>query len=336
MGHAIEQFTDGTAAFFSNREVPWHRLGELTDGAQSVKDALRLAQLDWEVVKSTECVQVPVLTADGVVLVQVEGKYATYRDHKKLGLQGLGVVGEQYTPVQNEEAFDFLNVLSHESGAVFETAGSLFGGKRVFMSMKMPEALTLADGQDTVDLYLMATNAHDGTRAFTVSVTPVRPVCANTVAMALAAAKSTWTVRHTSGVKGKVQAARESLGLVVKYEDAFAEAVQGLAMRKMTERDMQRFVEALVTMPKKDDVTDRVKQRVLDTRAEITALWHAPTQQMVAGTAWAAYNAVTEWADWASPVRAGKGKDAADVRAFRTFKGAHNIMKQRAYALLSK
>lgn len=331
----IEQFTDGTAAFFSNREVAWHRLGTVTDGAQTAQDALKLAQLDWQVYKSESPVQVPVVTNDGVTTIEVADKYATYRDHPKLGLQGLGVVGSQYEVIQNEEAFDFLNALADESGAVFETAGSLNDGRQVFMSMKMPEQITLAGGQDVVDMYLMATTSHNGTKAFTVAVTPVRPVCSNTVALALAQAKSSWYLKHTSNVKGRVQQARESLGLVFQYEQEYQKAIDSLAAAAFTERELDAFLKSLVKdVPKA--ATDRQQAKVLDTRAGIKALWNAPTQANVTGTRWAAFNAVVEWADWAQPVRTPKTMDEATVRAMRAMTGASAGLKQAAFALLTK
>lgn len=330
--HAIEQFEDGTAAFFSNREVPWHRLGTVTAGAQDVDEALRLAQLDWEVKKSEDPIQVPVLKEDGVVMVTLEGKYLTYRDHPKLGLGALGVVGDIYTIVQNKEGFDFLNALTHESGAVFETAGSLRGGREVFMSMKMPSHIEIAGGQDTVDLYLLCTTSHDGSRAFTVAITAVRPVCANTVQLGLQSAVQKWTLRHTSNVTGKVQQAREALQMTVAYRDAFQEAVDTLVSQTMTEAEFSRFTERLI--PTSDKMSSLQVARAESARGDLAGLWRAPTQQNVAGTRWAAFNAVTEWADWVKPVKAGK-QDPVVARAERVFLGAAEPIKQKAFALLS-
>jgi hypothetical protein len=47
----------------------------------------------------------------------------------------LGVVGRGYTPIQNEEHADLLD----ESGAHFETAGSIKGGRHVLLTMKLPD-----------------------------------------------------------------------------------------------------------------------------------------------------------------------------------------------------
>lgn len=332
MPAAVETFNDGTAAFFSNREIPWHNLGIITEGAQTAEDALRLAQLDWNVTKSDDPVQVAVPVADGVQMVTVADKFMTYRDHPKLGLQGLGVVGKQYEVIQNSEAFDFLNHLVDESGAVFETAGSLNGGRQVFMSMRMPKSIELAGGQDVVDMYLMATTSHDGSRAFTAAVTPIRPVCKNTVNLALSQAVSSWYVRHTTNVQGKIAQARETLGIVFAYAEEFQSAVDALASSQFSDKEFDKFLESLITEPK--NKTDRKERRVEAVRDEIRGLWHADTQANVANTKWAAYNSVVEWADWFKPVR-GKGVDRDVLRAERIMLGGVDGIKQKAYNLLT-
>lgn len=332
MAAAVETFEDGTAAFFSNREVPWHRLGTITDGAQTAEDALRLAQLDWRVTKSEDPVQIHVLGDEGVQAVTVADKFMTYREHPKLGLQGLGVVGSQYEVIQNSDAFDFLNHLVDESGAVFETAGSLNGGRQVFMSMRMPNSVVLGDGQDSVDMYLMATTSHDGSRAFTAAVTPIRPVCKNTVDLALSEAESSWYMRHTTNVQGKIAQAREALGLVFAYQDEFEKSVEELVSASFSAKEFESFLESLIKEPK--NPTDRKERKVEAVRQEIFDLWTADTQANIKNTKWAAYNAVVEWADWFKPVR-GKDKDHDLVRAERILMGGVSGIKQKAYSLLT-
>lgn len=330
MAHNLEQFTDGTAAFFSNRQVPWHNLGTITSGALTADEALSVAQLDWKVFKSSDPVQVPG-RAQGVQMISVPDKFAVYRDHPKLGLQGLGVVGSQYEVIQNSEAFEFLNFVCDESGAVFETAGSLNGGRQVFMSMRMPEGIVIGDGQDSVDLYLMATSSHDGTKAFTVAVTPIRPVCANTVRLALREAKSQFYVKHTQKVQGKIHQAREALGIAWEYRSAYKDAVDGLAAASFTDKQFDAFLASLI----KDDVkTDRQRKNVESVKDEMRGLWKATTQANIANTRWAAYNTVAEWADWAKPIKA-KGQDPMAVRAERIMLGGVDLLKDKAYALLA-
>lgn len=330
MAANIEQFADGTSAFFSNREPAWHRLGTVTDGAQSAEDALRIAQLD-SVVKVSE---VPIYTKVDGKEISLSNKFLTYRDHPKAGLTALGVVGNRYTPIQNLEAFSFLNHIADESGAVFETAGSLGNGERVFVSMKMPESMKLASGQDVVDNYIFAMNSHDGSSAFTVAVTPIRVVCTNTVRLGLRKAVSKISLKHTAGATAKVQQARETLGLVFKYQEEFEKEVEQMLKVKFTDAQFKKFVEDLIPEPKKSEPSVRQLNSVEKKRDELLALWKAPTQQNVAGTAWAAYNAVAEWADWAKSIRGAEDKET--LRAERSVLGGADKLKAKAQLLLAR
>jgi phage/plasmid-like protein (TIGR03299 family) len=208
----------------------------------------------------------------------------------------------------------------------------MFGGRQVFMSMKMPESISLGGGQDTVDMYLMATTSHDGTKAFTAAVTPVRPVCSNTVRLALGSAVSHWSLRHTTNVQGQIALAREALGVVWSYQKDFSEAAGRLASAGFSEDNFDVFLLSLI----KEDAenTDRQEKKAESIRSEMRALWNAPTQANIAGTRWAAYNAVVEWADWVKPVRS-KDTDKDAVRAARIMSGGVSDLKDRAYRLLA-
>jgi phage/plasmid-like protein (TIGR03299 family) len=329
MAANIETFEDGTSAFFSNREVAWHKLGVVTDGAQTSNQALQVAQLD-SIVKVSEN---PIAAEIDGKLITYPNRFLTYREHPKKGTTALGVVGKRYTPIQNSEAFDFLNVLADESGAVFETAGSLGNGERVFMTMKFPESMTLG-GTDVVDNYIMAVNSHDGTTAFTVAVTPIRAVCTNTVRLALERAQSKISLRHTVNATQKVQQARETLGIVWKYQEEFQNQVESMLSEKFSDADYKRFIEVLIPEPWGKEITQRQMNSIQDVRADLMTLWRAPTQENIAGTKWAAYNAVAEYEDWAKPVRSKKNSDV--VRAERIINGGAEAMKTRAQLILAK
>lgn len=328
MAHNLETFADGTSAFFTAREVAWHKLGVVTPNALTAQEALETAQLNWEVKVSEQPVGAIV---DGKVLT-IPDKFVTYRDHPKKGLSALGVVGNRYTPIQNTESFEFLNQIADESGAVFETAGSLGNGERVFMTMKFPQSMTLG-GVDVVDNYIMAVNSHDATTAFTVAVTPIRAVCTNTVRLALDSAVSKISLRHTANATAKVQQARETLGVVFKYQEEFQREVERLLSIEMSDKSFNQFVEKLIPLPSRMNSTQRELNTIERKRSEIIGLWNAPTQANVKGTAWAAYNAVVEWSDWAKNIRGGEDKTA--LRAERVILGQGEELKQKAQLLLA-
>lgn len=319
----IERYEDGSAAFVSAREVPWHRLGTVTPGALTAAEAAKIAHLaGWDVRK------VPMVTAGESYADtgnSVPKMSATVRTNPVTGLTNvLGVVGERYQVIQNEEAFEVLDAIVDESGAHFETAGALGNGSRVFMSMKMPEGLQIGS-EDAHDVYLLAYNSHDGTSAFTLAVTPVRVVCQNTLTMGLAAAKQTWTLRHTANVAGRVQEARESLRLTFDYMDAFGAELSGLLAQEMETDVFRALVKDL--MPVAEGTGKGWTERITRQQESIVSLFKtAETNEFGRGTKYAAYNAITEYADWLMPVRgadldgskrAARAMTAPTVQAFK-------------------
>ncbi|MGG8408245.1 DUF932 domain-containing protein [Streptomyces sp. 12297] len=329
----MEQFTDGTAAFVTARKSAWHKLGTVTADAMTAQDAMRLASLDsWNVrligLHATE------LTADGATVLDVPNHRATVRTHPKTGQpETLGVVGPDYTPVQNEEHAEFLNYLVDESGAHFETAGSLKGGRQVFLTMKLPQTMTIGSS-DKVDLYIAAFNSHDGSSAFRIVVTPIRVVCANTLRAALKEARSSYTVRHTSGARSRIAQARQALGLTFKYAEEFEMAAQRMLDAEMKTPDLRLVVDKLWPVSNADSARKKTNQ---------TTRWNtirnlfeqAETQAGIRGTVWAGYNAITEYANHVAPAR-GTSPDLKNAaRAERVITGTADDVMEHAFRLMT-
>ncbi|WP_369776264.1 DUF932 domain-containing protein [Streptomyces sp. R33] len=333
MAHEIEQFSDGTAAFVSARESAWHNLGTVTTSAMTAEEAMGLAALDsWNVrlvgLHATE------MTAEGTTLLDVPNHRASVRTHPKTGQpETLGVVGPDYTPMQNEEHAEFLNHLVDESGAHFETAGSLKGGRQVFLTMKLPQNMTIGS-DDAVDLYIAAFNSHDGSTAFRIVVTPVRVVCANTLRAALRNTKSSYTVRHTSGARARVAQARQALGLTFRYAEEFEKAAQRMLDVEMSTPGLRKIVDELWPLEGSDSARKKTNR---DTRwASIRNLFEqADTQAGIRGTAWAGYNAITEYANHVAPARGADPAAKTAVRAERVITGTADDVMERAFRLLA-
>jgi len=333
MSHEIETFTDGSAAFVGAREHAWHRLGTVLPQQFTAAECMDHAFLGgWNVRK--EPLTTTVVTVEGVALLDVPDAYATVRTHPKTGLPDvLGVVGNGYRPIQNEAHADLLNTLVDQSGAHFETAGSLRGGKQVFITLKVPFAMQVG-GRDAVDLYLVALNSHDGTSAFRLLVSPVRVVCANTQAAAIAGAKSSYKIRHTSGAAGYVAEARQALGLTFKYAEAFQAEAEAMINEQMTRDEFNALVEKVWTSDAADTGSKRAKTIQANRDGELRRLmWRAETNENIRGTRWAAYQSITEYLDHTAPIAAKSGQ--ADARAERAITSTTvEATKVRAFDLL--
>ena len=324
---------DGSRAMFtSGRRPSFSTLGTETKGARTAEEALKEAQLDWGVYKTDEPVNVMIPRSElnkEELRIFAKDKFMTYRYNPITNEpESLGVVGSRYTPVQNLEAFSLLNNIADDSGAVFDSAGSLDGGKKVFMTMKLPEGIQVG-GVDKVDMYLLAWNAHDGSSSFSIHVTPIRLWCQNQIRMIMRTAESSYTLRHTPRVNGKVIAAREALGLTFKYVEEFERQAELLLGAKYSDKEFYRLVETLIPI---DEENERARNVAEEARQNLVGLWKAPTQENILNTKWAAYNAVAEYADWTKPVR---GNNVDSARAVKTITGLADRFKNKALTLLS-
>ncbi|QAY16206.1 hypothetical protein SEA_SONALI_94 [Arthrobacter phage Sonali] len=330
MADLIETYGD-KAAFVSAREHAWHKLGTVTDDAMTAEDAMEKAHLaGWKVRTEPMMVHLP----DGRVL-QTGNAYGVVRDNPFIDGQVdyLGPVGGSYTPIQNEEHAELLNALVDESGAHFETAGSLREGKEVFVTMKLPQHMMIGD-IDPVEVYLAGCNRHDGRGAFKLITTPVRIVCANTQAAAIANAYSSFSVRHTKNYAQAMQVAREALGLTFKYIDGFQEEAEKMIQESITDAEFDKIIDRVFGKVEPEKQATASANKMLQTHADLMGLFHdSDTLQNIKGTRWGAYQAVTEYVDFFAPVRT-KG-DQQFARATRALGEKGIEVKTKAFQLLS-
>jgi len=167
-------------------QPPWHGLGTvLEDPPETASQAIRAAGLDWEVQK--EPMEAVVAVNGSYRAVAVPDNYAMVRRKVENGvtrLDTLGVVGQQYKPIQNIDAFRFFDRVIETGLVTYDTAGSLKGGRIVWALARLKNTMRII-GDDLVDKYLLLTNSHNGSSPVTIAFTPVRVVCQNTLAMAL-------------------------------------------------------------------------------------------------------------------------------------------------------
>lgn len=323
MSHEIETHGSRAAAIFARTDA-WHRLGTTVAArAFTAEEAMRLGHLGgWDV--RTVPLTATEVTERGVTSVEVPDRFATVRTNPWTGQpEPLGVVGSVYQPIQNEEHCDILNNLVDVSGATFDTAGSLRGGRQVFVTMKMPQGITVA-GVDQVDVYLAALNSHDGSQAFRLLVTPVRVVCANTQAAALGNNVASVAIRHTATAQGRIAAARDALGLTFEYVAAFEAEAEALVNQAATDAQFVQITRGLFGW--NEDPTRAQARRQREREDTLLSLWaDAGTQAGIRGTAWAGTQAVVEYVDHFAPVRAKTNKAAARAERVLTTDGPDRI-----------
>ncbi len=311
------------------RLSPWRQIGTPVADCVNARQALEKAGLaGWNIRKLQQ--SATELTPDGVSTVENPEKVMLVRNDPATNqVRYLSTVGAGYGIRQNEEQADLLDALVAESGAQSLTdAGSLDGGRRTFVTMKLPETMTIA-GVDPIDLHLAVFNSHDGSSAFRVMLVPFRVWCANQLNVAIRDKVSEVSIRHTRNAEIKVEEIRNKLGLMYSYAEAFEAEARKMIDAEMSTPEFREIVETI--WPVDDNAPVRTRNNAERRRGELMRLWSsADTQKAVRGSRWAAWQAVTEYLDHYQPA-----KDAS-VRAHRVLtSGTVAERKQQAFELLA-
>lgn len=263
-------------SMFYVREKPWHGLGTMVMEAPNSKEAIKLAGLDWEVIPE------PVMSIRGT---KIEGYVNNVRSSDK---KTLGIVSDRYKVVQNSEAFAFTDSLI--GGDVrYETAGSLKGGKQIWLLAKMPAAKVAGD---EVEPYLCFSNTHDGTGAVKVCMTPIRVVCNNTLNLAMREAKRSWSVVHTGNIGAKLTEARHTLELANHYMlelDKQAQMYANTTLRPGWLNEMMKE-----WFPVEEDDSNAKKKHVEELRQRFITAYTMPDIKQFYNTAWGVINAASD------------------------------------------
>jgi phage/plasmid-like protein (TIGR03299 family) len=325
MSHQITVRKDGTEEFFSAGSTPvWHRLGQRTERAITSGAALRMAALDWKV---EEC---PIhAEVDGGMQEITTHKSIVRRDTKAV----LGVVGRRYKPVQNEEAFEWLDGLVGSRLAMYETAGSIRNGALVWALVRLPGELRIASTDDVVKPFILCVNSHDGSVAFRALNTAVRVVCSNTLTLALRnAGPDAIAVKHTDSIHDRLADAQEVLGLAVTEHRRFEAHMNLLAERKFRKRDFETYLDKVLG-PASRQLVDGKEPDLTAARQQITANFDHELQRLkgIEHTAWSAFNAVGQYVDWERPTRGAAGRERDERRFASIMFGQGADLKRRAW-----
>lgn len=267
------------------REKPWHGLGTRVEEAPTSADAIKLAGLDWKVESS------PIYVENNI---EIPGYKANKRDSDG---KVLGIVSDKYQIIQNEKAFDFTDSLIGE-GCTYETAGSLKGGKKIFLLAKLPQQKIL---EDAVDPYVCFTNSHDGFGSIQACCTSVRVVCNNTLNLALSDASRKWSCKHIGDIQNKMDEAKRALELANSYNDALAEFAMRAANTRITEEQQNKIISEMFKVP--DDSSERLKNNVEKAIHDFKNCIVAVDLSAFYGTAWGMINAASDYVYHRAPQR---------------------------------
>lgn len=288
---------------FSNNEGAWHGLGtvcehKLTDW----KEAYKLSKLDYEIISAPIKTTVTEVDEEGNKTdrdIEISDKQAILRNDTK---SILGVTGSKYKILQNSYAFEFFEPFLHEGDCFITSAIGLDGGKRIAVVAQIENNVREIVPGDTVENYLTFTTSHDGNSSSVLFFTGVRTVCMNTLIAALANAGASRKVRHIGNQEQRLLQVRQTIDLYRRHMDDEANIYRELANKEMTMENFRNYLEVLfepdINRAKEKEGVDTIAlEKLRRPRRCLENFMFSEDLQMngVRDTAWAGFNAVTEY-----------------------------------------
>jgi phage/plasmid-like protein (TIGR03299 family) len=296
----------GKDSFFSVKQKAWHGLGQIVDRYPTSAEAIQFAGLDYIVEKR------PLFTYDTenhlgnpdqdmiIPELSVSNYFATVRADTE---QVLGVVGNDYEVVQNRDAFSFFDaIVGGGDGILYETAGALGNGERIFITAKLPGYIKVGK-DDLIEKYLFLTTSHDGYGSIMAAFTPTRIVCNNTLHAALGNMTNCIKIRHTESVKERLLQAHKIMGITNTMTDQLNGIFNQWAQIRITDKEVLKLVQQAMAPSKEvlqkvldEENLDEYSSRFNNTVERVCEYaFSNETQQMetTKGTLFGAYNAIT-------------------------------------------
>jgi len=281
---------------FTNK--PWGANGVKVDTAD-MRDAMRHANLDWEVEKTPAYMIAP---GGHTGVEQYKRVTDEYFIRRKDNQRVLGRCGKNWTPLQNIHAFDFFQPFLDEQQARLHTVGTINDGQKVWVLAQMAgEAHHITPGGDKVNKFILLVNSHDARTSVIVGFTPIRFWCTNMLNMlARDGASQIIRIRHTASVVDQVA----QLGpVMLRYQKVFDDQVElyrMLALQKFDEAELHQYIKEVFKIKPPEGETE-LSTRSANKLGKITEMCLHGMGQQAAGTAgtwWAAYNGVTQFLNY--------------------------------------
>lgn len=296
----------GKYSFFSVQQKAWHGLGQIVEQYPTSEEAIKHAGLDYEVVKSplfTKGSNI-IETTNGIEIgsneLEVPNYFANIRTDNNAVL---GVVGKDYHIVQNREAFNFFDaIVGGGDGILYETAGALGKGERIFITAKLPDYIRVGNGDDVTEKYIFLTTSHDGSGSIAAAFTPIRIVCQNTLNASLRSMTNVVRIKHTSGAKQRIENAHKIMGLANTLSNQLEDIFNQWTKVKITDREVRKLIQMALSPNKEtldlikkgaEDEVSTVFKNVVDDAFGYAMMSDTQLMDTTKGTLFGAYNAVT-------------------------------------------
>jgi phage/plasmid-like protein (TIGR03299 family) len=325
MAHEITIRKDGYAEMAFVGQLPWHGLGQELKPDADMETWRKAAGMDWTI--DSAPVEFAAFDENNNLKTHAfSGQNVLYRSDTKAPLS---VVTNRYKAVQPYEVLEFFDELVKEAGFRLHTAGTLFGGKRMWALAETGKFGEVSEGDGVGGFLLLSTSA-DRTLSTTARFTTVRVVCNNTLSMATT--DKSHCVSFTHARKFDHDLMRAKLGKAVENFGAFMEMSKILRKQSMNIPKAKQFVTNLLLDSEEwgnlESIANLEKSKGYK---KILNLFDSEAKgiEMAGHTKWGILNAVTEYFDHHIPTR------TADARLNSTWFGSGDAIKQKAINLLT-
>lgn len=196
----------------------------------------------------------------------------------------LRVGQDTFERIPNRVPYDVAELLLEE-GFLYETGGTLDGGKACYLTLLLDEPVTIT-GDNSITLpYAGLSWAHDGSASFSVRSTSVRQVCENTVSASEAEGQrlgTNFVFRHTKNVMERIDEAKKVIKGVRQNHDVYVQAMEALAAIPVTPEQRDLFVSTIIgdrdgIVSKSAATTQRVKNNIEAERVKVLSLFMGRT-----------------------------------------------------------
>jgi phage/plasmid-like protein (TIGR03299 family) len=259
-------------------------VGKRVDQCRTADEAITQAGLDLTVSKRP----LKAVFASGR-LIDVPNKFATVTNSGKI----VGVVGDRYEVVQPSEHFSFFDPLVDRKQAMYVSAGLAHGGSKLWLLAKLPGHLRIGR-EDIVNKFILLAGSFDGSLAITAKICPIRFSCQNQLSFALRSQGDEIKIKHTHSARERLAEASRLLGITEETFENLGTIYNRLALRKISERDLLRYVNNLVPDNPESDSKTRT-QKIRQTICDLTEAGVGSHLNRM--TAWSAFQGATEWVD---------------------------------------
>lgn len=233
----------------------------------------------------------------------------------------LGIVKTRYEPLQNHDAFSWIESLIGMDGACISSAGALFGGRMTWVCVDLG-GFDVVPG-DEVRKHLLVFNSHDGSTNLLAIMLPHRLACQNMLNFYLGKGSDTYKIRHTDGAKVKMNEIDKVLAIAYSSFGKAQEAFKHMKNTRIEGDDQRNLIYDCLL----GDDANKSLQDLADDKFKKTPTWvkqaeiiehimeTGPGHTFGNGTVWGVFNGVNGYFDHVKAFRGANGVEDKHISA---------------------